>query len=681
MITLCDMQFISFVIFHVNYNGIQEALQMLDSTLSYMSTPDQESIEEAIYSGFSDFDEPEFLPSRHTTKTVIVPRVQSMQDYVLKHYKRMILAELNNQLRGGTLIEIYEVHPELTTIRQSDCSFGEMAFWRYNSYTLLVDVSVALHCTDADSVDSYDLYCELWIDMRAGMSCICGESGYLSEKPPRDYWMLSNYLVPILRKDEVEKGAEELLLRYCPAALDNREDHNAFALAQQMGLTVERYPLYRQNGTLSMLFFSSGTVQIAKETEAGNACEFSHELTIPAGTILINTNAVHKDYCQLEIYHECIHYDWHYMFFRLQDMHNSDIKALRSKRIVITNNKTPTDPLKWMEWQARRGSFGLMMPLGMMRPLVERLYISPHIKDAHSGKKFDRIARSIARDYDLPKFRVRARLIQMGYIAAQGALNYVDGRYIEPFAFSVSNNSQNTTFVIDRENVYAIYKSNAEFREHIRSGRYIYVDGHVCVNDNRFIRNTASGVRLTPWANAHVDECCLRFVHIYEQCGIAEYRFGAMNSDEEYNQHYFAFAESKNMRSDKEKLSAMTQMLDSLPNSFPAALIFLMKHTHTTIEMLEEKSYVPSRTISRLRSDEHREYSLDQIIAICIALHLPPWLSRALLQRAGFTLRSSRQHQAYQFVLDCLFMDSIDDVQKFLEGAGCQKLKLKSPEA
>lgn len=471
---------------------------MLDSTLSYMSTPNQKPMDESFYSGLGDFDEPEFLPPRHTAKTVLVPRVQSMQDYVLKRYKRQILSELNIQLRGGALKELLDFHPALSTIRQSDCSFGEMTFWRFNTHTLLVDVNVTLHFTDADVLNTYDLYCELWIDMRAGMSCVCGESGYLSEKPPRDYWMLSNYLVPILRKDEVEKGAEELLLRYCPTALDNHEDHNAFALAQQMGLTVERYPLYHQDGTLSILFFSSGTVQIAKESEAGKPSEFSHDLTIPAGTILINTNAVHKDYCQLEIYHECIHYDWHYMFFRLQDMHNSDIKALRSKRIVITSNKTPTDPLKWMEWQARRGSFGLMMPLGMMRPLVERLYTSPHIKDVHGGKKFDRIARSIARDYDLPKFRVRARLIQMGFIAAQGALNYVDGRYIEPFAFSVSSNNLNTSFVIDRENVYAIYKSNEEFREHIHSGRYIYVDGHVCVNDNRFIRNTSSGVRLTP---------------------------------------------------------------------------------------------------------------------------------------------------------------------------------------
>lgn len=654
---------------------------MLDSTLSYELANQLDPADTSIYSRHEEMDEPELLTQHRSAKTVVVPKVQSMQEYILKHYKRKILTELNRQLNGGTLHELCDRCSSPVSLKLSTCTFGEMAFWRYNTYTLLVDVIVNYAHYSEDSIYSFELYCELWVDMRSGMSFTCGESGLLVDKPPRDYWMLSNYLVPLLRKDEVEKGAEELLLRYCPDALTNQEERNAYILASRMGLAVERLSLYKQKGTLSMLFFSDSIVQVADEDENGNPSDFPREVMIPAGTILINTDAVHKDYCQLEIYHECIHYDWHFMFFRLQDMHNSDIRALRTRRIVITSDKAPTNPLKWMEWQARRGSFGLMMPLSMMRPLVERLYTSPIMKDAHAGKKFDRIARSISRDYDLPKFRVRARLIQMGHVAAQGALNYVDGRYIEPFAFSLSNAGMNNSFVIDRQNLYSIYKTNAVFREHIHSGRYIYVDGHICLNNNKFIRQTSSGVRLTPWANAHVDECCLRFIHIYEECGIAEYRFGAMNSDEAYNQHYFAFAESKNKLSDKEKLSAMTQTLDSLPNSFPGALISLMKQTHTTIEALEEKSYVPSRTISRLRSDEHREYSLDQVIAICIALHLPPWLSRAMLQRAGFTLRMSRQHQAYQFILDCLFMDSIDDVQKFLESSGCQKLKLKSPEA
>ena len=61
-------------------------------------------------------------------------------------------------------------------------------------------------------------------------------------------------------------------------------------------------------------------------------------------------------------------------------------------------------------------------------------------------------ARRIARDCDLPKFRVRARLIQMNFVAAKCALNYVDGSYIEPFAFDLGKGSGNYTFALTREN-------------------------------------------------------------------------------------------------------------------------------------------------------------------------------------------------------------------------------------
>lgn len=266
----------------------------------------------------------------------------------------------------------------------------------------------------------------------------------------------------------------------------------------------------------------------------------------------------------------------------------------------------------------------------------------------------------------------------MGYIAAKGALNFVDGAYIESFAFSLGNGGGDFSFVIDRKSAYCIYETNASFREQLENGRYVYADGHMVLNDSRYVHQTASGLRLTPWANAHVDACCLRFINIYEPYGVADYRFGTMNSDEEYNRHYFTFAHNDNTLSDREKLLAMSHTLDALPNSFQDALTSLMKQAHMTIEELEERALLSRRTISRLRTEERRDYSLDQVIAICIALHLPPWLSRAMIERAGFILRPTKQHLAYQFALDCLFMDSVDDVQKFLAEAGCQQLRLST---
>lgn len=625
-------------------------------------------------------DECDVISPPRRTKTITVSQVQSMQDYILKHHKRMILGEINRQISGGTLREIAEKYGNNLTLRTGDCHFGNMSFWRHDTCTLLVDVVISAYVFRNNTVQVYNLYCELWVDMHIGMIFTCGECGYLQDKPERNMWMLSSYLVPILRKDEVEQGAEELLLRYCPNALEDVKEHDAYLLAARMGLQVERYPLYRKKGTLSMLFFCAGEITAEKVDDDGCYLGVPYTVSIPAGTIVINTDAVHKDCCQLEIYHECIHYDWHYMFFRLQDMHNSDVNLLKAKRIVVQNARIPANPLKWMEWQARRGSFGLMMPLSMMEALVAREQARRTQTNHHAGQKFDGIARTIASEYNLPKFRVRARLLQMGHIAAKGALNYVDGRYIEPFAFSTGNGDGNTSFVIDRKDVLNIYRENDSFRLQIQKGQYIYVDGHICINDSRFVRPTEKGVRLTAWANAHVDQCCLRFNSVYEPCGVADYRFGAMNSDEVYNQHYMAFAQEKGLLSNKEQLTAMTRLISELPIAFPDALCYLMKLAHLTIEGMEERAGISARTISRMRTQERRDYSLDQVIAICIALQLPPWLSREMIAKAGYLLRPIKQHQAYQLVLDCMFMDTVEDVQRFLVEAGCDKLRLNNAE-
>ena len=106
-----------------------------------------------------------------------------------------------------------------------------------------------------------------------------------------------------------------------------------------------------------------------------------------------------------------------------------------------------------------------------------------------------------------------------------------------------------------------------------------------------------------------------------------------------------------------------------------------MKRAHLTIEGMEERAGISARTISRMRTQERRDYSLDQVIAICIALQLPPWLSREMIAKAGYLLRPIKQHQAYQLVLDCMFMDSVEDVQRFLAEAGCEKLRLNSAES
>lgn len=617
--------------------------------------------------------------AKKNTKTVLVPQIQSMTDYILKHHKRMIFQTLNKEIQVGTLKLPDDVDAGQVHLSAANCSLGEMNFWRYDKYTALADIIVKPEIFTGQTLATCPLYVELWINMETGMEIVAGECGHLDQLPERPFWRLSKYLIPILRKDEIESGAEDLLFSISPKAMTDRREHDAFLLASRMGLNVERLPLYKKDRTLSMLFFCKGTVMVQDDPEGPDEEKpRPYEVTLPGNTILINTRAVHKDFCQLEIYHECIHFDWHFMFYRLQDMHNNDINALKTRRIVITDKTQNPNPLNWMEWQANRGSFGLMMPLSMMRPLVSENLSRFAGGSLHLGRRYDATIRKIAREYDLPKFRVRARLIQMGHIGAKGALNYVDGRYIEPFAFDLSKGGGNHNFVLTRENLFEEYENNPVFRERMDSGHYVFADGHVCLNEESYVIDTPLGLRLTAWANAHVDQCCLRFINVYETLGLSDYCFGCLNSDEEYNRHYISFAEDANELSAKERLEHMNRVLAALPDSFPEAMDFLMRSSKVTTEQLVERCGLSESTITRLRTKESDNYKMDQIIVLCVALHLPPWLSSEMLNKAGLILRSTKQHRAYRLILDCLFMDSIDDVQNFLVASGCSKLKLKA---
>ena len=51
-----------------------------------------------------------------------------------------------------------------------------------------------------------------------------------------------------------------------------------------------------------MLFFCAGTVTVQDDPATPEEdSPLPYEVTIPGNTILINTRAVHKDYCQLEM--------------------------------------------------------------------------------------------------------------------------------------------------------------------------------------------------------------------------------------------------------------------------------------------------------------------------------------------------------------------------------------------
>jgi len=597
-------------------------------------------------------------------KTTLVPVIQTMKDYILLHYRLGIAAELCRQIMDdevatGYAVDGIQVIPQIKT-----CRFRHMAFWRASASSIIADIDVGIDLLLKDGVIDDTVKAAfrvaLHIDMDEGEILECSIYSESEPRPERDLWLLSDYLVPILRKDEIEAGAEALLEKHYTEALCDLKEHNAYEMAERMGLQVMTLPLYKRPRTKSILYFCEGEIVVCANQEEQTS-ETPEIVRIPGNTIVINSTVIPTDSCHLNIYHECVHFAWHYLFYRLQDMHNNDVKGLKTRRVVKTEKRRGENPLLWMEWQARRGSYALLMPASAMRPEIRAAMEETANLGWHLGRRLDCVARRISHENDHRKYLVRARL--------------VDDRYIEPFAFSVEKGAGDYTFVIDKKTAFAEYRDNPDFRAYLDSGAFIYADGHLCLNDPKYVVCTSSGARLTKWANAHVDECCLRFISVYEQCGVAEYRFGTLNSDEEYNRHYLMLGENDRDRARPVSFTEMSDIVSSLPRTFHGALTTLMKIRRVTVEQLAEAAAMSEKTIKRLRSAERRDYTMDQVVALCVGLHLPPWLSCELTARAGLVLRDIPEHRAYRYILDCLFMDRMEDVQRFLKENKLEPLK------
>jgi len=623
-------------------------------------------------------------------KTWMVPVVDDMDKCLRERFWQRILQEMNTRLVNGDLAEILGREFLSERITSADLAVRSVSYWRLNRTDFLADVDLAATLTvpleGGVLPASFALCLSLWFCTEEGFACEVQDLRRAEDKADRSFWRLDRWLVPILRSDEIETGAERLWENCLPEVKDPK-DRTAAMLAEKLGLSILRLNLFGQNRTRSILFFRPGTVSVQEELRPGETdfpCPVSR--SVPENTIVINT-AARTESVELDILHECVHYEWHLLFYRLQKLMSSDPLEVRC-RSVQTSGRQPKNPLQYIEHQARTGSLALLLPLGLMRGKAWQLYQeagrspSRNGYQNHPGFRWERVINLLHDEYRVPRTTARRRLVQLGHVSAKGAVNWIDGRYITPFAFTEEHSPRGTsTLVISHKALADLYHRSREFREVMGRGDFVWADGHVCLNDPQFLRATEDGARLTPWANAHADTCCLRFEKVWlREDEESVWLFGTLNSSDEFLKEYDRFLDRRLNLPARERLERRSRLMESLPGSFGSALSYLMENRdggRVTMEELAARAQISVRTLRRYRNEKSIGYDPDVVVALCIGLHLPPWLSRVMLDKAGFAVKSYGPKGYYGEILDCCFMDTIPEVQAYLKEAGYPELKLQ----
>lgn len=165
-----------------------------------------------------------------------------------------------------------------------------------------------------------------------------------------------------------------------------------------------------------------------------------------------------------------------------------------------------------MEWQANGVAPHILMPTNTAKIKISELIEKYHIHfDGTDGYQIEKMISELADFYGLSKQAVKMRIREMGYAKVDGAFTYVNGQYVTPFSFDASALTDNQSFTISSADLFKAYCLNKDFRKAIDTGKFVYVEGHVCLDDEKYIIHSDGRVKFTQYALSHMDECCLAF--------------------------------------------------------------------------------------------------------------------------------------------------------------------------
>ena len=95
--------------------------------------------------------------------------------------------------------------------------------------------------------------------------------------------------------------------------------------------------------------------------------------------------------------------------------------------------------------------------------------------------------------------------------------------------------------------------------------------------------------------------------------------------------NYYHIIDPEGTLSEIERAKKEAEVLNDMPNSFPKAICYAMKLSGCTKEALAFESKVSESTIGRYRNGKVESFSEKNVVALCVAMHLPPWLSFVLI--------------------------------------------------
>ena len=478
---------------------------------------------------------------------------------------------------------------------------------------------------------------------------------------------LSDSLVPIFWKDELEDRAEEFLRNYQPEALVSPRPIDTSTITEKLGVTVQSAHLSRDCSVFGMMVFADTKVRVV--TDDGFT-----EIPVSSGTLFYDSNVFFMrtlGSVRNTIIHECVHWVYHKKAMALERLINKTTTDIRCQVQEISETKLNSkqrNPLSWMEWHANALAPRILMPKKMFKKKAGETI--SQLMDRHKTNRISEVIEEaiseLASFFQVSKLSAKLRFIDIGYDEAKGAYDYQNENYIPCYAFkkgSIQGNQSFTLSILDFAVIYAVDSiQDGRLRKLIEDGTLKYVESSVCINHPKYIKKHDNGwLYLTEYARNHMDECCVKFNLKYRSFA----SFGETSKSYLFRKQVEALipeisycaTENGEILDKAERLNRQSAqvkrvhlLLKELPGSFSKSLKIVMKFYNVTNGVLAKRINCSERTIQRYRNEDP-SIEKDMVIDICIAMKLPLALAEALLVKAGHIFDNTERDIAMKMLL------------------------------
>ena len=611
-------------------------------------------------------------------------RHDSFKDVILYYYYNSIFNEISN------FDHDYEIEKENSAIKYvninylKDDSIGfdvfvntkyqtfsnrrdnNMPGWRYKLYRVGCTLSLRENNSDFN-VENTSIY----------------QEGKCSEADSE-----SDQLIPIFSGNDLDRMAEMFLLIYFPDGLENPEAIPVKHVAKSIGLGLQTASLSTKDEILGRIFFKDGIATTYYKTSGKVKKE-----NIKKGTLLYDPIVCNKK-CMRAFNQTVIKGCLHWIFYlKLIKIEQSLYYGSRLFNTQLTDRSLENKQIRyeWLDIHVNALVSRILMPAQTVKKVIDKL-LDTYCEVEYEGdnKILDKIACELSDRFEVSKVTAKIRMIDLGYLQISDVFNCRYDSFFRSDLFEVRKIERSYTYTISFDQIIREYVFDTKLRKMMDSGRYVFVESHICINHSKYVESSLVEGRpkLTEYAKENLEECCIAF---YVNCNSLKSTGYQLDRDNlgirllndgqnelakllnEANDDVKNLAEELDTFFERDRKVA--EILENLPVTFEKTLIEHMDREDMKVEDLAEASGLDVKMIQRFRNGKMGKIKLSYIVSLCIGLQLEPEFSDDLIQKSSINIQLyKKEHAAYKFLLRNPKAFTIIECNKYLSVGGHELL-------